>query len=97
VSRVKRFLEWALSFPLLRFVESGIFTLYRRRIQRKVTGKPSHGVRLTPDEIKLHTNDHSERLMALWEQRLAQVATRTGSPEQPSLMAVSYTAERSAV
>jgi hypothetical protein len=73
---VKRIVEWAGLLPAFTPVEWLAYTLYRRRLERKIA--ENGGVQLARDRIKLHTNDHSRRIMDRLDRRMAEVMTRDG-------------------
>ena len=73
ISRIKRGIELVLGLPLLSPIEWMIYRVYGRRLMRKVKKQTNSDVRLSRDHIKLHTNDHSRRVLGRFERRVADV------------------------
>jgi len=46
--------------------------LYKKRIEQTISPSQADGVYLTRDRIKLHTNDHSHRVLKEFEDRIAE-------------------------
>jgi glycosyltransferase involved in cell wall biosynthesis len=68
----KRVVEWTGSLPLFNPLEWLIFKLYKKRIEQTISPSQADGVYLTIDRIKLHTNDHSHRVLKEFEDRIAE-------------------------
>ena len=77
--RLKQILELLLIIPVFTPIEWLVRRLYGNRIARISRARAACDIRLDRDCIKLHTNDHSRRIMDRFEQRLSIV---TENPDQ---------------
>jgi hypothetical protein len=70
---LKRLTEKILSWPVFDYLETWIFRLYSRRIQR-LTGHLRPGsVVVRPGQIKLFTNDHRHHIKNALQRRLQEI------------------------